>query len=96
MSETSSGEINQEDGVEQYKMYEEKIDELWEGLLTAYCAGFVKGAETFDGPNLDVEELKSNDYFSESHYHYWDGKALPLEVWLRRQFGVETDTGGDA
>ena len=96
MSETPSGEINQEaDGVEQYEKYEKKIDELWEGLLTAYCAGFAKGAETFGGPNLDVEGLKSNDFLSVSHYYYWDGKALPLEFWLREQFGVETATRGD-
>lgn len=78
-SEQDDGEVEE---------YEEKSDELWEGLLTAYCAGFAKAAETFDGRDLDVEGLKSNDLVSESHYYYWDGKTLPLEFWLQEQFGV--------
>lgn len=86
--------------LEQYEQYEEKSDELWEGLLTAYCAGFAKAAETFDDRDIDVENLKGNDLVTESHYYFWDGRELPLQFWLEQQFGVglapsEVDNDGE-
>ncbi|MHC3382099.1 hypothetical protein [Haloarcula sp. H-GB5] len=66
--------------------YEEKRDELNDGLLTAYAAGFRQAVETFDIDadfDTSVSELKQNDAISEAHYYFWDGRKKPLQFWLR-------------
>ena len=71
--------------------FEEKIDELNDGLLEAYAAGFSKAVETFDvDPDFstDVESLKNNGAVQEAHYYYWDGRVKPLVHWLKDEFEV--------
>jgi len=74
--------------------FEEKMDELNDGLLEAYAAGFSKAVETFDVEpdfSTDVESLKSNGAVQEAHYYYWDGRVKPLVLWLEDKFGVSAD-----
>ena len=75
-----------------FDAYEEKMDELNEGLLEAYAAGFAQAVETFDVDaafRTDVESLRKNGAVQESHYYHWHGQAKPLEFWLREQFGLD-------
>ena len=85
-----------QDTAEQWDEYEEKLDELNEGLLEAYAAGFAKAKEVYDiqkGPS-HPKNLMKTEGVSENHYYYWDGRTKPLEFWLREQFGI--DDGEDA
>lgn len=71
--------------------YQAKMDELNDGLLEAYAAGFAKAKETYGverGPN-DVQALMQTEGVSSSHFYYWDGRSKPLEFWLRDQFGLD-------
>lgn len=79
-----------------YDQYEAKLDELKASLRESYAAGFAQAIETFDVEACtDVSELKENPALGESHYYYWEGRQIPLEPWLRQQFGIDTDLGGD-
>jgi hypothetical protein len=84
-----------------FDAYEEKLDELNEGLLEAYAAGFSQAVETFEVDadfSTDVTSLQQNGAVQESHYYYWDGRTKPLKFWLREQFGVDasdTEGGGE-
>lgn len=81
-------------GTGRWDEYEEKLDELNRGLLTAYAAGFAKAVETFDlGPNFstDVDSLRDNRAVSESHYYFWDGRVKPLKHWLRKEFEIDAE-----
>lgn len=82
-----------QDDADQWDAYEEKLDELNEGLLEAYAAGFSKAKEVYDitkGPR-DVQALMQTEGVSEHHYYYWDGRTKPLAPWLREQFGIDSD-----
>ncbi|NHN50002.1 hypothetical protein G9464_20755 [Halostella sp. JP-L12] len=72
--------------------YEEKMDELWEGLLQAYTAGYKKAMRDFEVTD-EIEKYEDSEFIKDSHYHYWDGRTLPLEFWLREQFDV--NDGGE-
>ena len=79
------------DDTERWDEYEEKLDELNEGLLKAYAAGFAKAKEVYDiekGPS-DHRELMQTEGVLESHYFFWDGRTKPLEFWLLEQFGLD-------
>lgn len=81
------------DETDQFDEYEEKLDELNEGLLEAYAAGFSKAKEVYDitkGPR-DVQALMDTEGVSENHYYYWDGRTKPLLFWLREQFDIDSD-----
>ncbi|MDS0258540.1 helix-turn-helix domain-containing protein [Haloarcula sp. S1CR25-12] len=70
---------------------ESKIDELNDGLLEAFAAGFSQAVETFDIDadfDTSVSALKDNDALAEHHWYYWDGRSKPLEYWLRAEFGT--------
>lgn len=87
-----------EGGSERWDEYEEKLDELNRGLLTAYAAGFSQAVETFDlDPDFstDVESLRENGAVAENHYYFWDGRTKPLEFWLREQFGIDVQPRED-
>ena len=65
--------------------WEERMDELNDGLLEAYAAGFSQAVETFDlDPDFDTDPaaLKDNEKVQEAHFYYWDGRTKPLELWL--------------
>lgn len=92
---------------DELERFERKKDELHDGLLTAYAAGFSKAVETFDlDPDFDtnVNSLRENRAVAECHYYFWDGRTLPLEFWIRDQFDLDNDgtentqesDGGDA
>jgi hypothetical protein len=69
--------------------FEDKMDELNEGLLEAYCAGFSEAVETFDvdtDRSTDVRSLKRSELLQQKHYYYWDGRSMPLERWLSEEF----------
>lgn len=79
------------DGTEKWDQYEEKLDELNEGLLDAYAAGYAKAVEDFDideVPVTNADELREWRYIAECSYYFWDGRTKPLELWLREQFGI--------
>lgn len=93
-AESDSG-VEQEIDVD---AYEEKRDELYDGLETAYAAGFAKAKEVYDidsGPS-DVRTLKKTQGVAQNHYYFWEGRTLPLEFWLRSQFEIGQDDGQDA
>ncbi|EMA01803.1 hypothetical protein C437_15326 [Haloarcula vallismortis ATCC 29715] len=73
--------------------YEQKRDELNEGLLEAYAAGFAKAKEVYDIERgaTDVRTLMQIEAITESHYYYWDGRTKPLTHWLRDQFDLDDD-----
>lgn len=84
-----------QDKTEQEK-YFENLDELDEGLLESYAAGFSKAVKTFgiDTPfDTDVRELRENGAIAKCHYYYWDGRTKPLEFWLEDQFDFEFGPG---
>lgn len=95
----SSEETDQHGGGDQhddFEAFEEKMDELNDGLLSAYAAGFQKALEVYDiHPDIetDLKSLKNHRGLSEDHYYFWDGRTKPLEFWLREQFGL--DNGGE-
>jgi len=67
---------------------EAKIDELNDGLLEAFAAGFSQAVETFGidaNFNTAVSALTENDALVEQHWYYWDGRSKPLEYWLREE-----------
>ncbi|WP_188127840.1 hypothetical protein [Halorubrum aquaticum] len=92
-SDRSGGETDR------FEAYEEKTDEVWEGLEKSYAAGFAKAIEVFDietDAPRDPSKLKETEFIGESHYYYWEGRTLPLESYLQKQFGVGiAATGGD-
>lgn len=84
------------DGVEQDELeaYQDKLDELHDGLLEAYAAGFAKAKEVYDiseGPD-DAQLLMQTEGVSASHYYYWEGRTLPLEFWIREQFTLDSNS----
>lgn len=82
----SEGEID----AEAFEAYEDKLDELNEGLLEAYAAGFAKAKEVYDITKgwKDVQALMETEGVSEGHYYYWDGRTKPLAPWLREQYDI--------
>jgi len=77
-----------------FQMFEKKLDELNDGLLEAYAAGFSQAVETFDiDPNFstDADSLKKNGVLQEAHYYYWDGRVKPLVNWLHEEFEVQDE-----
>lgn len=87
MTDTSNEEAEQ--GA--FEAYEDKLDELNEGLLEAYAAGFAKAKDVYDidSGTSDVQSLMKTKGVSESHYYYWEGRSKPLEFWLREQFDID-------
>jgi len=93
-AETYEVVIPQTDGGQEpsegdFEGYEEKLDELNDGLLEAYAAGFAKAVETSDiDPEFDADarKLKEVPVIQESHFYYWDGRQKPLKAWLRQHF----------
>jgi hypothetical protein len=85
MTPDSSGEYSNE--------FEKRMDELDEGLLEAFAAGYAKAMEHHDvDRDVDqVRQLKQHDLIRESHFYYWDGRDKPLERWLRNEL-----LGGDS
>lgn len=83
MSDVDATDGEQRD--EDFEAYEEKLDELTEGLLEAYTAGYQKAMRDYDA-EPDPERMDGSGYIAESHYYYWDGKTKPLEPWLRDLF----------
>jgi len=85
------------DRTEHFEAYEGKRDELKSGLLEAYTAGYIKALKDFDA-SPEPEKYEGSEFLQKSHYYYWDGRTLPLEPWLREQFGLNNcseDTGTD-
>lgn len=80
-----------------YEKYEEKIDELRDGLREAYEAGYKKAIDDVEntGELPKKEDVEDSEYLAESHYYYWDGRTLPLEFWLRDQFDLDGETDED-
>jgi hypothetical protein len=80
--------------MDQFDEYEKKLEELNEGLLRAYAAGFSLAVESLDvDPDFstDVDSLMNNHAVIERHYYFWDGKVKPLELWLQEQFDILPD-----
>lgn len=87
-----------ENDTERFDEFEEKMDELNDGLLEAYAAGFAKAVETFDvDPEFStrVSNLKKNKTLAENHYYYWEGRPKPLRYWLREQFELNEEVDRD-
>jgi len=85
------------DATERFDEFVERLDELNDGLLEAYAAGFSQAVETFDIDadfDTSVSGLKKNGAVAENHYYYWEGRSKPLELWLREQFRLD-EPGGD-
>lgn len=84
---------------DKYELFEERTDEIWDGLERSYAAGFLKAIEVYNidtgGPD-DPDELRKVDPVSEAHYYYWDGKTLPLQDFLERYYGVGLHADDDA
>lgn len=66
--------------------YEKRLDELDEGLLEAFEAGYCKALEdlepAIDGDPPDPDAIKGSEYLAECSFYYWDGRVKPLERWL--------------
>lgn len=91
MSETETN-----DG-EDFEAFEAKMDELNEGLLTSFAAGFAHAKDVYNieqGPD-DYRSLMNTQGVSESHHYFWNGRTKPLEFWLREQFGLDEDIAED-
>ncbi|MWG36219.1 hypothetical protein [Halomarina oriensis] len=89
-----ASEVTINDDTEDYAEYEARCDELNEGLLKAYAAGFSKALETFDVQvdfDTDPESIQENRFVMESHYYFWDGRLKPLKLFLRDQFHLDED-----
>lgn len=94
-----ASEVTTNDDTKDYAAYEKRFDELNEGLLKAYAAGFSKALETFDVQvdfDTDPESLQENRFVTESHYYFWDGRLKPLELFLRDQFDLDENEGRPA
>lgn len=74
--------------------FEEKMDELNEGLLRAYAEGY---SDALDDHDVELEDdtspsaLMDNSYIQESSYYVWDGRSKPLEHWLEDTLGEDGD-----
>lgn len=85
-------------GTEQFDEFEAKLEEMNEGLLEAYAAGFSLAVETFDVDpefSTEIEDLMRNEGVAERHYYYWDGRSKPLELWLHDQFEIDGGQSDD-
>ena len=73
------------------EQYENKMDELMNGLREAYEAGYKRALEDIEKGDFKptVEQIDGSEYMAECNYYYWDGRTLPLEFWLREEFGLD-------
>jgi len=64
--------------------YQRRLDELNEGLLEAFEAGYrtaltdVSERDTVPAP----EAVAGSEYLAQCSFYYWDGRIKPLERWL--------------
>jgi hypothetical protein len=73
------------------EQYENKRDDLMQGLREAYEAGYKRALEDLEKTDekFTTDQIDGSEYISECHYYYWDGRTLPLEFWLQKQFGID-------
>lgn len=79
------------------QQFEDRKDELWEDLLTAYAAGFKHGVESVEETHEigTVRQAKNSKQIRESHWYFWDGRTPETERWLREHFNVDQEADQD-
>lgn len=98
MTDTTTGNAEEHEEAQRYEKFEEKEDQLADGLLTAFAAGYAQAVEdqAVEGHDLprdvggmDYRDLKNHEYIQKQHFYFWDGRTVPLAFWLPDQFDLD-------